>query len=40
MATAPDCLSSGPNGARCQKIAGHIGDHGGMDSHGTWRHWF
>ena len=33
------CLSHGPDGAVCQKIRGHIGDHGGMDTHGAWRHW-
>lgn len=29
----------GPDGAVCQKIRGHIGDHGGMDSRGAWRDW-
>lgn len=33
------CLSHGPDGVVCQKIRGHIGDHGGMDNRGAWRHW-
>jgi len=33
------CASHGPTGAMCQKIRGHVGDHGGMDSRGAWRDW-
>ena len=33
------CGSHGPDGAVCQKIRGHIGDHGGMDRRGNWRNW-
>lgn len=37
---ALDCESlDGYSGARCQKIRGHQGSHGGMDRTGTWRHW-
>ena len=33
------CGSHGPDGAMCQKIRGHIGNHGGVDSRGAWRDW-
>lgn len=33
------CGSHGPDGAVCQKIRGHIGNHGGMDTRGSWQHW-
>jgi hypothetical protein len=38
--TIIDCGSLGPDGVRCAKIAGHHGTHGGIDRHGSWRHWF
>ena len=34
-----DCDSRGPDGAVCLKIAGHYGDHGGIDWRGDWREW-
>ena len=37
--TDVNCYSRGPNGAVCLKIAGHIGDHGGIDWRGDWRAW-
>ena len=33
------CTSRGPEGAVCIKLAGHIGNHGGIDWRGTWRDW-
>ena len=34
-----NCASHGPTGAVCQKIRGHIGNHGGVDARGNWRDW-
>ena len=34
-----NCASHGPAGALCQKIRGHIGNHGGVDARGNWRDW-
>ena len=34
-----NCASHGPDGALCQKIRGHVGNHGGVDARGNWRDW-
>ena len=34
-----NCASHGPDGAMCQKIRGHKGNHGGVDARGNWIHW-
>ena len=34
-----NCESHGPDGAMCQKVGSHVGDHGGVDARGTWRRW-
>ena len=35
-----DCASHDPmTGAVCAKEHGHIGRHGGIDTHGEWKDW-
>lgn len=34
-----NCDSHGPDGAMCQKIRNHMGEHMGVDRRGEWRRW-
>jgi len=40
LLTDVGCTAVDPgSGAACQKIRGHVGDHGGTDATGAWRAW-